>query len=59
MWWQLLNKWSIKVCVTPGLTPTGLRRDTQANDPTDGVTAPKQNLNAELFRQFLLTLDEF
>jgi hypothetical protein len=27
--------------------------------PTDGVAAPKQNLNAELIRRFPLTLDEF
>jgi hypothetical protein len=29
--------------VTPGLAPNELRRDTWANDPTDDVTAPKQN----------------
>jgi hypothetical protein len=27
--------------------------------PTDGVAAPKQNLNADLFRRFPLTPDEF
>jgi hypothetical protein len=37
-------------CLTLGLAPNGLRRDTRANDPTHGVAAPKQNLNAELFR---------
>jgi hypothetical protein len=35
--------------MTPGLAPNGLRRDTRPNSPTDGVAAPKQNLNAELF----------
>jgi hypothetical protein len=41
------------------LAPNGFRRDTRPNDPTDGVEAPKQNLNAELFRRFPLTPDEF
>jgi hypothetical protein len=45
--------------MTPGLAPNGLRRDTRPNGPTDGVTAPKQNLNAELIRRFPLTPDEF
>jgi hypothetical protein len=45
--------------MTPGLAPNGLRRDTWPNDPTDGVTEPKQNLNADLFRRFPLTPDEF
>jgi hypothetical protein len=45
--------------MTPGLAPNGLRRDTRRNGPTDGVAAPKQNLNAELFRRFPLTPDEF
>jgi hypothetical protein len=45
--------------VTPGLAPNGFRRDTRPNGPTDGVAGPKQNLNAELFRRFLLTPDEF
>jgi hypothetical protein len=59
MWWRLLNKYSIRACVTPGLAPNGLRRDTRPNGPIDGVAAPKQNLNAELFRRFPLTPDEF
>jgi hypothetical protein len=29
------------------------------HSPTDSVAAPKQNLNADLFQRFLLTLDEF
>jgi hypothetical protein len=29
------------------------------HSPTDSVAAPKQNLNADLFRGFLLTPDEF
>jgi hypothetical protein len=33
----------------------GLRHDTRPNGPTDGVAAPKHNMNAELFRRFLLT----
>jgi hypothetical protein len=41
--------------VTPGLAPNGLRRDTRPNGTTDGVAAPKQNLNAELIRRFPLT----
>jgi hypothetical protein len=45
--------------MTPGLAPNGLRRDTWSNGPKDGVAAPKQNLNAESFRRFLLTPDEF
>jgi hypothetical protein len=45
--------------VTPGLAPNGLRRDTRPNGPTDGVAAPKHNLNADLFRRFPLTPDEF
>jgi hypothetical protein len=44
---------------SPGLAPNGLLRDTRPNGPTDGVAAPKQNLNAGLFRRFLLTPDEF
>jgi hypothetical protein len=59
MWRRLLNKLNIRACVTPGLAPNGLRRDTRPNSPTDGVTAPKQNLNAELFPRFPLTPDEF
>ena len=59
MWQRLLNKESIRACVTLGLAPNGLRRDTRPNGPTDGVAAPKQNLNAELFRRFPLTPDEF
>jgi hypothetical protein len=59
MWRRLLNKYSIRACMTPGLAPNGLRRDTRLNGPTDGVAAPKQNLNADLFRRFLLTPDEF
>jgi hypothetical protein len=43
----------------PWTRPNGLRRDTWPNGPRDGVAAPKQNLNAELFRRFLLTPDEF
>jgi hypothetical protein len=46
-------------CVTPGCAPNGLRRDTQPNGPTDGVAAPKQNLNAHLFQRFPLTPAEF
>jgi hypothetical protein len=49
MWRWLLNKWSIRAFMTPGLAPNGFRRDTRPNDTTDGVAAPKQNLNAELF----------
>jgi hypothetical protein len=45
--------------VTPGLIPNGLRHDTRANGPTDGVAATKQNLNSDLFRRFPLTPDEF
>jgi hypothetical protein len=37
------------MCVTPGLAPNGLERDTRLNDPIDGVAAPKQNLNADCF----------
>jgi hypothetical protein len=59
MWQQLLNKESIRACVTHGRAPNGLRRDTRANGPIDGVAAPKQNVNAELFRRFPLTPDEF
>jgi hypothetical protein len=59
IWRRLLNKKSIRACVTPGLDPNGLRRDTRPNGPTDGDAAPKQNLNAELFRRFPLTPDEF
>jgi hypothetical protein len=59
MWWRLLNKYSIRACVTPGLAPNGLQRNTRPNGPTDGVAAPKQNLNAELFQRFSLTPDEF
>jgi hypothetical protein len=36
----------------PSLPPNGLQHDTRANNPKDGVTAPKQNLDADLFRQF-------
>jgi hypothetical protein len=28
--------------VTPGPAPNGIRRGTRANDPIDGVKAPKQ-----------------
>ena len=35
--------------MTPVLAPNGLRRDTRPNGPTDGVAAPKQNLNADFF----------
>ena len=59
MWRRLQNKESIRVCVTPRLAPNGLRRDTRPNGPTDGVAAPKQNLNADLFRRFPLTPVEF
>jgi hypothetical protein len=37
-------------CTTPGGTPNGLEHDTRPNSPTDGVVAPKPNLNADLFR---------
>jgi hypothetical protein len=59
MWRRLLNKWSIRACVTPGLAPNGHRRDTRPSGPTDGVAAPKHNLNADLFQRFLLTPNEF
>jgi hypothetical protein len=49
----------MRACVTARLTPNGLRRDTQPNGPTNVVVAPKQNLNAELFRRFPLTPNEF
>jgi hypothetical protein len=29
--------------------PNELRQDTRANNPTDGVAAPKQNLEVDLF----------
>jgi hypothetical protein len=45
--------------VTPGHTPNELQHDTRPNSPTDGVTTPKQNLDAHLFRRFPLTPDEF
>jgi hypothetical protein len=41
MWQLMLYKYSIRACVTPGLSPNGLRRDTQANGRTDNVAAPK------------------
>jgi hypothetical protein len=47
------------VCVTTSCTPNGLQHDTRPNNPTNGVTAPKQNLNPDLFRRFSLTPDEF
>jgi hypothetical protein len=59
MWRRLLNKQSIRACVTPRRAPNGLRRDTRPNGPTNGVAAPKQNLNADLFRRFPLTPAEF
>jgi hypothetical protein len=59
MWLRPLNKYIIRACVTPGLAPNGLRRDTRPNGPTVGVAAPKQNLNVDLFRRFPLTPDEF
>jgi hypothetical protein len=45
--------------VTPSLTPNGIQLDAWPNSPTDGVAALKQNLNADLFRGFPLTPDEF
>jgi hypothetical protein len=45
--------------VTPGLAPNGLPQVTRPNGPTNGVAEPKQNLKADLFRRFPLTLDEF
>jgi hypothetical protein len=45
--------------VTPGRTPNGLQHDTRPNSPIDGVALTKQNLNADLFRRFQLTPNEF
>jgi hypothetical protein len=32
-----------------GSALNGLQRDTRANNPTNGVTTPKQNLDVDLF----------
>jgi hypothetical protein len=41
MWWPLLIKHRLGVCVTPGRTPNGLQHNTWPNNPIDGVAAPK------------------
>jgi hypothetical protein len=59
MWWWLLLKYGLGACTTSGGTPNELQHDTRANSPTNGVVAPKQNLNADLFRRFPLTPNDF
>jgi hypothetical protein len=51
-------KTRVRYVQNPGGTPNGHEHDTRANNPTDGVVAPKQNLNVVLFRQFSLTPNE-
>ena len=43
-------------CKTPGRAPNGPKLDTWSNGPKDGVAAPWQILDADLFRRFLLIL---
>ena len=38
----------------PGRTPNGPKHDTRSNGPKDGVAAPWQILDTDLFRRFLL-----
>jgi hypothetical protein len=45
--------------MTPCRTRNGLQHDTRLNSQIDGIAALKHNLNADLFRRFLLTPDEF
>jgi hypothetical protein len=53
--WRWLPIKRLGACTTPGGILNGLQHDTWANSPTDGVAATKQNLDVNLFRQFLLT----
>ena len=39
--------------------PNGPKHDTWSNGPKDGVAAPWQILDAELFQRFLLILKSF
>ena len=39
--------------------PNGPKHDTRSNGPKDGVAAPWQILDADLFRQFLLISNSF
>ena len=41
-------------CKTPRRAPNGPKHDTRSNGPKDGVVAPWQILDADLFRRFLL-----
>jgi hypothetical protein len=43
----------------PGCAPNGLNEDTRPKRPKDGVAAPEQILDVNLFRQFPRILDEF
>jgi hypothetical protein len=43
----------------PGRAPNELNEDTRPKRPKDGVAAPEQILDVNLFRQFPWILDEF
>ena len=46
--------------VTPlNAPPDGPKHDTQSNGPKDGIAAPWQILDADLFRRFMLILKVF
>jgi hypothetical protein len=53
-----INKDS-RVMQNPGHAPNGLNEDTRPKRPKDGVAAPEQILDVNLFRQFPWILDEF
>ena len=46
-------------CNTPGRAPNGPKHDTWSIGPKDGVAAPWQILDADLFRRFPLILEAF
>ena len=49
----------LRVVAYPRCAPNGPKHDTRSNGPKDGVAAPWQILDAELFQRFLLILKGF
>ena len=50
---------TLGLCKTLGRAPNGPKHDTWSNGPKDGVAAPWQILDADLFRRFPLILKVF
>ena len=44
----------LRVVAYPGRAPNGPKHDTRSNGPKDGVAAPWQILDADLFQRFPL-----